>query len=72
MSYAIVVIDDGKETWQQHYDNCIDAVNNFHKFTDHGVAEVDRTITLIEPNNKLHTKTFIRPGLEGKLFLSYK
>lgn len=72
MSYTIIVIDDGRESWQQHYDNCIDAVDNFYKFTDHGVAEVDRTVTLIEPNNKLHTKTFIRPGLEGKLFLSYK
>jgi hypothetical protein len=67
MNYVIVVIDDGKESW-----NCVDAVNDFHKFTDHGLAELDRTITLIEPNDKLHTKTFIRPGLEGKLFLSYK
>jgi hypothetical protein len=72
MSYIIVVIDDGKESWKKYYNNCIDAVDDFKKFQDVGTAEIDRTITLIEPNDKLHTKTFIRPGLEGKLFLSYK
>ena len=72
MSYIIVVIEDGKESWKKEYDNCLDAVNAFNKFVDHGMAYIDKTITLVEPNNKLHTKTFIRPGLEGKLFQSFK
>lgn len=72
MIYTIVVIEDGKQSWKKDYTNCIDAVNAFNKFVDHGMAVIDKTITLIEPNDKLHTKTFIRPGLEGKLFQSYK
>lgn len=60
-TYSIFVLTDGKETWKRNYDNCVDAVNSYNKFVDHGFCTFDLTVTLVEPSGKLHTKTFLYP-----------
>ena len=61
LMYEVIAIEDGREKWKRSYDNCVDAVNAYNSFRDHGVCVFDYTITLIEPNGKLHTKTFLYP-----------
>ena len=61
MSYTIIVITDGKESWKKDYENCVDAVNAYNKFTDYGFAKLETLITLIEPDMKIHTKIFRAP-----------
>lgn len=61
MTYTIIAITDGKETWKKSYNNCVDAVHEFDKFKDHGTCVFDYTITLVEPDGKLNTKTFLYP-----------
>jgi len=56
--YTIVVITDGVKTWRKELDNCVDAVASYNKFVDHGLASNYTLVSLIEPNGKLHTKTF--------------
>jgi len=60
MSYQIKEIIDGKEAWHGEYNNCIEAVLNFNKFTDASLAQFGRLIYLIEPSGKTHAKYFTR------------
>lgn len=59
--YTVIAVEDGREKWKRNYDNCVDAVNSYNSFKDHGLCVFDYTITLVEPNGKLHTKTFLYP-----------
>ena len=59
--FSVVVITDGKCDWNKNFDNALDAVNCYNKFTDHGTCVNERVVTLVEPNGKLHTKTFKYP-----------
>jgi hypothetical protein len=63
MNYTIVVITDGEESWKKHYDNCVDAVNAYNKFTDYGFAKFETIVTLIEPDMKIHTEVFRAPSV---------
>ncbi len=64
MSYTIIVITDGKESWKKDYDNCVDAVNAYNKFSDYGFARLETLITLVEPDMKVHTKSRTRSGVD--------
>jgi len=59
--YTIIVSTDGLETWRNTFDNCVDAVNSYNKFVDHGFASRETVVLLAEPNGKLHNKIFPYP-----------
>ncbi len=60
MSYHIVVIADGRETFKKDYDNCLEAVHDFDKFVDVGCSGFGQLIYLIEPDGNTHKKYFSR------------
>jgi len=60
-NYTIIVTTDGKETWRKTYDNCIDAVESFNKFVDHGFAREELVVILVEPSGITHHKLFPIP-----------
>ena len=62
--YAVTATYDGDRSphWIGRYDNALDAVNEFNKFVDYGLASQFVTINLSEPSGKMHTKTFYRNG----------
>jgi hypothetical protein len=60
MSYHIVVVTDGQETWKKDYDNCLMAVHDFDKFVDVGCSGFGQLIYLVEPDGKTHQKYFSR------------
>ena len=57
-NYMVVVLLDGKKDWSQSFDNALDAVNCYNKFIDYGTSLKERIVTLVEPNGKMHTKTY--------------
>lgn len=66
-TYAVTATNDRdyENTWSQRFDNALEAVNVFNKFSDFGDAERYRTINLSEPTGKMHTKVFYRDGNVG-------
>lgn len=66
--YVIKVYVDGEMGKDRYfeYDNALDAVNAFNKFVDLGDAKETRAVYLIEPNEKIHTRMFMR-GEKGVL-----
>lgn len=60
MSYHIVVVTDGRETFKKEYDNCLKAVHDFDKFVDVGCSGFGQLIYLVEPDGKTHQKYFSR------------
>ena len=60
--YVIKVYEDGAQGKAGYfeYNNALDAVNAFNKFVDLGDAKETRAIYLIEPNEKIHTRMFMR------------
>lgn len=66
--YVIKVYVDGEMTKAGYfeYNNALDAVNAFNKFVDLGDAKETRAVYLIEPNEKIHTRMFMR-GEKGVL-----
>jgi hypothetical protein len=60
MSYHIVVITDGKETFKKDYDNCLQAVHDYDKFVDVGCSGFGQLIYLVEPDGTSHQKYFSR------------
>jgi hypothetical protein len=62
-TYVIAVANDSETATVYEYDNAIDAVHNYDKYVDYGFAAFARTISLLEPTGKVHTKTFLRPGV---------
>ncbi len=59
--YTVVVITDGKQEWAENYDNALQAVTAYNKFTDHGTCKEERVISLVEPSGKFHSKIFLNP-----------
>jgi hypothetical protein len=59
-----------EKKWEKTYNNAYEAVKDYISYVDWGFAAYGKTITLTEPNGKTHTKTFIKPGAEGKLSVS--
>lgn len=65
--YAVTATYDGDRSphWIGRYDNALDAVSEFNKFVDHGLASQFATINLSEPSGKMHTKIFYANGSVG-------
>ena len=60
--YVIKVYEDGTngKAGYFEYNNALDAVNAFNKFVDLGDAKETRSVYLIEPNERIHTRMFMR------------
>jgi hypothetical protein len=56
--YMIQVVEDGAVTWSRRFDNAVDAVHSYDRFTDRGFAKYQREIVLVEPSGKAHAKVF--------------
>jgi hypothetical protein len=54
----IQVVEDGAVTFSQRYNNAVDAVHAYDRFTDFGFAKLQREIVLVEPSGKAHAKVF--------------
>jgi hypothetical protein len=65
--YSITCTYDGDKSphWIGRYDNALDAVSEFNKFVDYGLASEYSTVNLSEPNGKMHTKIFYANGTVG-------
>lgn len=65
--YSVTCTNDSEvnPAYTGRFDNALDAVNCFNRFTDHGFADEYRTVNLSEPNGKMHTKILYRSGLVG-------
>jgi hypothetical protein len=65
--YAVTATYDGDRSphWIGRYDNALDAVSEFNKFVDYGLASQFATINLSEPSGKMHTKIFYSNGNVG-------
>jgi hypothetical protein len=64
MDYKFIVTMhyDGNYKSSFTYTNALDAVDNWNKIVDWGFADEYATYNLLEPNGKMHTKTFYRNG----------
>ena len=65
--YSVTCTYDGDKSphWIGRYDNALDAVSEFNKFVDYGLASEYSTVNLSEPNGKMHTKVFYSNGTVG-------
>jgi hypothetical protein len=65
--YSVTCTYDGDKSphWIGRYDNAFDAVSEFNKFVDYGLASEYATVNLSEPNGKMHTKIFYANGTVG-------
>ena len=59
--YMIQVVEDGAVSFSRKYDNALDAVHDYDRFTDFGHAKWQREIVLVEPSGKAHVKSFDGP-----------
>lgn len=67
-NYMITVARDGEDPVRSviFYDNAIDAVKVYESYEDWGFAKDFLTVTLYEPNSKIHQKILKRPpGIEA-------
>jgi hypothetical protein len=60
--YVITVHNDGDYFSSFRYPDALSAVSDFNKFEDAGEAKEYRTVNLLEPNGKMHTRNFYRNG----------
>ena len=60
--FMLQVVTDGDVTWSKRYDCALDAVHAYDKVDDYGFARHSREAVLIEPNGKVHSKTFQTPS----------
>lgn len=65
--YSVTCTYDGDKSphWIGRYDNALEAVSEFNKFVDYGLASEYSTVNLSEPNGKMHTKIFYANGTVG-------
>jgi hypothetical protein len=65
--YSVTCTYDGDKSphWIGRYENALDAVSEFNKFVDYGLASEYSTVNLSEPNGKMHTKVFYANGTVG-------
>jgi hypothetical protein len=62
-NFVITVHNDGDYTSSFRYPDALTAVTDFNKFNDVGDAESYRTVNLLEPSGKMHTRNFYRNGV---------
>jgi hypothetical protein len=56
-TFLLQVVVDGS-MWSQRYESAVEAVRAYDKFVDYGFAKYLCEVVLVEPNNKVHTKSF--------------
>lgn len=61
--YKIMVTEDGVDTWARYYDNAVEAVSEYAKFKDYGLADWERIVTLESPDGSKTVKRFTRIGV---------
>ena len=61
-NFVITVHNDGDYFSSFRYADALSAVEDFNKFVDAGDAKDYRTVNLLEPTGKLHTRNFYRNG----------
>ena len=61
-NYVLTIHYDGNYRSSFRYVDAIDAVHSFDKCVDWGTASEYATYNLLEPNGKMHTKTFYKSG----------
>jgi len=61
-NFVITVHNDGNYFSSFRYADALTAVADFNKFNDAGDAVDYRTVNLLEPSGKLHTRNFYRNG----------
>lgn len=57
-TFLLHVVTDGVVTYNKQYTNAIEAVHAYDKFVDYGFASYLLEVVLVEPNNRVHTKSF--------------
>jgi len=69
--YMLTVSRDGEypERSVYKYSNALDAVNGYNRYTDWGFARQYLTVSLYEPNGKIHTKILKRPPAGENIFI---
>jgi hypothetical protein len=66
-NFVITVHNDGDYFSSFRYPDALSAVADFNKFVDVGDATNYRTVNLLEPSGKMHTRNFYRNGeVSGK------
>lgn len=62
-SYMLTIARDGESPVRSiyFYDNAVDAVHGYEAYTDWGFAKDFLTVTLYEPNGRVHNKVLTRP-----------
>ena len=61
-NFVITVHYDGNYKSSHRYADAVDAVHSWDKIVDWGFANEYATYNLLEPNGKMHTKTFYKSG----------
>ena len=61
--YKITVENDGEVSWIRYYDTALEAAETYVQFTDHGMAEWERVVTLESPDGSSRTKRLTRIGV---------
>lgn len=59
--FMVQCITDGSCTFSRRYNNALDAVTAYNKFTDHGTCKYQREVVLVEPSGQIHSKVFAYP-----------
>lgn len=62
--FQVDVVDDGSCTWTKMFGSALEAVNSYNSYIDHGFADNEREVTLVEPNGVVHQKRFTRPWVK--------
>lgn len=56
--FSLHVVTDGFMTYNKQYTNAVEAIHDYDKFVDYGLAHYLLEVVLVEPNNRIHTKSF--------------
>ena len=59
-NFKIKVIEDGKEVFLQRYTDLGQAIEDYAKFKDRGMAQKERLVALINPNGDVIVKKSLR------------
>ena len=59
-NFKIKVIEDGKEVFLQRYTDLGQAIEDYAKFKDRGMAQQERLVALINPNGDVIVKKSLR------------
>ena len=59
--FMVQCITDGSCTFSRRYNNALEAVSAYNKFTDHGTCKYQQEVVLVEPSGEIHSKVFEYP-----------